>query len=497
VRIEDRVWERWWASFDPPLEPGGELKLDIRIEGRPQWPQFELGHRAPRGSFVSQYRALSRGNKRIENNPLAYSDPDPAISAHQILLGPGKLLPLLRYETWELTPPPSLEGEIGLQVRPETFHPVADLALEINVPADRTLVDSCGNFSREGTLEIDCTTAPGRFWVRGGRLRLVETNGNASLLAFPGHEELAEPHFEALRLVTELADRAWPGLEGVGNIVGFEMPGTRTRVGWASGYSILVYGNMIAIPEWWILSQDTLTVEAIANDMLASRLLERRRLVPRHTSAIEAFVATLMAQRMGVDRPGGATVSGGPWDRLPAATPILKASRTERYVFEQKVPALVIDMASRIGADRLQQAVESFLAKGGDEPGTVEELLAEVAAVADFDILAHYESYFHEMGVPELRFQGLEVSLSPAGGYRVVGRLENRNNGRASCPVVVRSEQQQKEQRVEVEGRSETEFVFELDEAPHTLLLDPEKTCFRWVELASDRVERISLKVGP
>ena len=110
VRVEERIWERFWLRFDPALAPGEEAALRARIAGSPQGPRFELGERRASGSFVTRYEAKNRGNSRIENTPLAFSTANPSVSAEATFLHPGDLLPLLRYETWELTPPPSLQG---------------------------------------------------------------------------------------------------------------------------------------------------------------------------------------------------------------------------------------------------------------------------------------------------------------------------------------------------------------------------------------------------
>lgn len=493
VASEKRAWGRTVTRLRPALPPGETLDLRVSVAGVPKHPEYRLDPRRRRESFVLEYRSSSENGENLRRNPLALSKANPLVSPTEIRLPPGNLLPLLRYETWELTPPPALRGEPGLQVPLESSFPVADLELRLRVPEGQLLADSCGFYSRDGVLESRCRTAPGRYALRGGPLELVQTDGVASLFALPGHTELALKHFEALELVGRLAERAWPAAKGIERLVAIEMPGERGGIHALPSYSNRVYGNLVAIPEWWMMSEDVLTVESIVGRVLARQLLQRRRLDREHELALEFFLSAFMAQRMGLGRPDGATITGRVWDRPNAGTPILSSWSGNRMVFETKLPALVADIEARVGSARLGEAIEAMLASDHPEPATVDELLAEITAVADFDAASHYGFYFREIGFPRLRMRGIEVRSTESGGYRVEGLLINEGQGPASCEIVVRGETHEARQRLEIVGAGEAPISIEIAEEPHTAALDPEKECFRWVDRGSDRVDRIPL----
>ena len=183
-------------------------------------------------------------------------------------------------------------------------------------------------------------------------------------------------------------------------------------------------------------------------------------------------------------------MSGRPWDRPTAAQPLSSG----HLLLAPKAAALVAELVARLGGTDFYTAVDGFLAApAAAGPGSLEQLFEHLEERSPDSLAGFWKQHFEAgAALPELRLQNVEVALAGR-GFRVRGEVRNDGSGEASCPVVVKAEGQTRSTRVKVGPRSTAAFEVTTDRRPTTALLDPEKTCFRWVGPSSPRAERVAL----
>ncbi|MCG8457560.1 MAG: hypothetical protein MI919_14900, partial [Holophagales bacterium] len=404
-----RDWDRLRVKIVPPLPSGERVRARVVLSGEPRMPELVIRSRDRHASFASRYQRAASPDGFLQLGELKYSERGKAVTAGRIALEPHQILPLLRYTAWDLTPPPAIRFDPGLEVPKEHHFPAARISIELRLPPDTFLADSCGNASRNGALEGSCTAAPGRYLLRGGPHRPAASDGRTLMAALPGHGSEAERHFETLSAVTRLSGSAWPGLPSLEKLVILEWPVRYSLFqGLSHGFfarpkALEVLGSLVTISEGRWLDRSMIPPEALAGPLLVGRLLDQRALAVADRPALESLLGGLMTHAMGLDSGRGATISGAPFLRADALVPISHALPSNRMIFEKKLPALAIDLKTRVGADNLRRAIDRFLRSDAEGEGTIAELFAEIEAVSGRDLDTFHQQYWSGHGLPELR----------------------------------------------------------------------------------------------
>ena len=503
VEVERR-WDRMKVLFEPPLPPDQEMRAVFKVSGRPGQMDFDLNGWRTGDSFATRYEAMVTKAYPSERNDLSQSQWEPSFSRSGIDLGPMELMPVLRYGTWELTPKPVYQGDPGYEVPGPSAFPLLDLTLNLRVPKGWFIGDSCGNAVDDtGQLVASCRTSLSRYRIQGGLHRVVQADEQVVAAAFPGHETLMARHIESLQAAIELSGDAWPGSPGIDRLVVIESslsndPFSPSGGGEWRASQFEIEGRLVAFEEGAVVLDRPLQAEQIVGAVMAKELLRRRDLNPSESWTFSRLFSSLMSRRMGAgEARQGATLSGNPNHEHQARYPVLKLEHYVPFVFEQKVPALWTYLESLVGPDHLYEGVEDFLSRESDQPGTLEELFSDIERRSGVSLQAFQGNYLLGHGLPMLRLEDVSSRSQSNGRWRLTGKLRNTATGEVTCPVVAKAEGQVIRQVVTVTSDSATEFSFDFNFPPHTVQLDPEDSCFRWVTRGRMRVERISLLSGP
>ena len=505
-----RAWDRLMLRLDPPLAPGDGVELGWRLSGVPESVHFHFGRGRGDMPFAMMYEGLMNARFPRDLSDLSRSTVRRAISPRRIHLGATDLTPLPRRTSWTLTPPDgggdSVGTIFGREVPPEVGRNRVELELDLDAPPEWFLADTCGHASAvEGgrtRLKGVCQTSLTELLVAGGRLEAARSGDSGStslvtLASLHSHRRQATAQLEALARVASLSHRAWPGMPGLENLVVLEWP-PRANIDLRRGMSLYdrlrsrLIGRLLFLPERLFADDSSLEPENLVAQLLSRDLLERRALAKDQDVLFRHFFRALMVRRMGLDGEGGATVSGKPWLRQALQTPILSAQPEYGYIWKRRLPAVLAQMESRIGGDHFYAGIESFLAAGGETPGTIEELLAELERRSGISLERTYQDHFQGDALPLLRLE--EVRSTRRGdGWLVEGMLRNTGSGEAVCPVIVKTEIAELKLTVTVDTETASSFSVRSDHRPHTVLLDPERTCYRFLLRTSPALERVNL----
>ena len=499
-----QVWDRLRLTVDPPLQPGEDLELRWRIRGFPTHRNFGLRSERHRISFVQNYqRSLSARFPR-ELKDLSRGQIERAIGPRRIDLRPGDLGPVPRYTTWQLTPPKQEPTKFGEEVPPEILHQPAWVDLDLRSPSPWKLADSCGHSSRldggEQLLQGECEMPLSKLMVRGGPMEEVSDPSSAlTLFVLPAHRELGNGLLHSLQAAARLSDRAWPGGEGLQRLVVLEWPPPFSmdltagiRPNWYETVDLHLDGKLLSVPEGKLIDQEPLAGEVLVARSLVQELLQRRDLEPEEIHVFRDLFRGLMVRRMGKSSKG-ATLGGQPWLKNTLSFPILRASIYQKEVFELRLPAVMVEVESRVGSQSLFEGIETFLARESEEPGTVRELFDDLQAASGVSLERMFEDYFLGKALPMLELRAVKSSRLEGGRYRVEGRLQNLGSGESICPVILKTEIGESVQKVTVDTEASTKFEFVTSNRPLRVLLDPRKTCFRFLKKNWEVHERIFL----
>ena len=498
-------WDRLRLRLDPPLAPGQELKLRWRLRGTPVRPAFGLrryeGFRRA-VSFVRGYQEHSTGRFTRDLIDLSRGQMNPVINARRVDLQPGDLTPVPRYSTWKLTPPQSAPTEYGQTVPLETLHFDAEVEIDLTVPGEWFLADVCAHASRtedgRGRLTGRCRVALSQLMVRGGALeRLEEPSSEVALAVLPAHRDRGRNLLRSLATAARLSERAWPGSEGLEGFAVIEWP-PAFHVGLTKGVNprreylgAELNGLLLSIPEGLMISPEPLEGEELVARHLVLVQLRRREYEARQSFLFYHLFRGLMFRRMGLDKDG-ATTSGPPWWKSISARPIMRI--TGRDILKARLSSVMVEVESRVGSQHLYQGIETFLNRKDAPPGSMEELFADLEAASGVSLKRMYEDYFLGNALPELLLEDVGVARMEGGGWRVHGKVRNVGSGEVKCPVVVKAEVGESKLMVTVDTESATSFDVSLRSRPLTVLLDPNKTCYRFVNKNSSMNERVYLQ---
>ncbi len=511
-RVEvTRVWDRLLLRLEPALGAGESLDLELRLAGVPSAIEFDFKRNHP--PFAVRYERLINARFPRQVSDLSTSWRRRAASPRRVLFAASDLAPVPRYTAWTLTRPDESPGdgvegsEYGREVPLETSRIVADLELDLQVPAGWVLADTCGHVSRRARLSGACRASLTELTVAGGRLVRVDAAedgaGEAAdvevvVAALPPHVELAGRKLGSLARVASLTDRAWPGMPGLDGLVALEWPPAfdvdlRSEMSrWGFPVRPRLQGRLLLIPERVLVDDEPFEVEDLVAQLLSRDLLERRRLAEDQETLFRHLFRVLMIRRMGLDGDRGATVSGRPWTRQALKTPILSARPGFGIVWRRRLPAVLVEIEGRIGGDHLYAGIESFLAADDAEPGTIEGLLAALEAQSGVSLERTYQDHFLGQALPMLRLEEVR-SLRAEDGWTVEGKVRNTGTGQSICPVIVKTEVGERTLTVTVDSESASSFATRVDSRPHTVLLDPEYTCYRFLLKTSPALERANL----
>ncbi len=507
-----RAWDRLQLRLDPPLAGGESLDLELDLTGVPGTIDFSYGRRRAWIAFAANHEVMQKARFPREVADLSRSWQRRAASPRRVVLRAMDLGPVPRYTPWTLTRPgestdDSDESVFGRVVPSETARAMVDLELDLAAPPEWFLADTCGQASRidqgRARLQGACHTSLTELRVAGGRLIAIEsggsggTGGNVTFAALPPHREVVERQLGSLARVAALSDRAWPGMPGLNGLAAIEWPAEfhvrlRHQMGAWNDREPELIGRLLLIPERRLLDTEPLTPEGLVAQLLSRDLLERRQLAEDQDVFFRHFFRALMIRRMGLDGDGGATVSGKPWVRTMLQAPILTASPRQGIIWRRRLPAVLAEIESRAGGDTFYAAIESFLAAGGEEPGTLEELLAEIETRSGISLERTYEDHFLGDAQPILELMDVRSQRLDE-GWRVEGKVHNRGTGQAVCPVIVKTEIHELQLTVTVDSESSSPFATRALSRPHTVLLDPNRTCYRWLLKTSAVLERANL----
>ena len=512
-----RSWDRLLVTLDPPLAAGAAVRLEARVAGVPS--HIDFFPRRGDYPFVMRYERLRNARFVNEMSDLSRAPVWRAVSERRVALKITDLGPMPRYTPWTLTLPNSEDddylsdiGLFGRNVPRETRRPAVDLELDLDLPSRWFLADTCGHVSRpdgdRARLRGRCRTALVDFEIRGGPMVVLEEGkgpadagrqapaGNVILAAFPAHREQAESQRRSLALVASLSDRAWPGMKGLEGLVALEWPpppylDLRSRMQSWNRPRVELYGQLLVIPELLLINRRPMKPEDLVAMLLSRDLLARREVVEDQQDLFRNFFAALMLRRMGLVE-SGSTVSGPPWMRQALRIPILQAAPFAGYTWKRRLPAVLVEIESRAGGDHFYAGIESFLSAESDQPGNFRELLAEVESRAGVSLERIYQDHFLGQALPALQLEGVR-SERQDGRWIVHGVLRNIGTGESICPVIVKTEITERVLRVRVDSESQTPFSVRVATRPHTVLLDPERTCYRFRIKNFEPLERINV----
>ena len=324
------------------------------------------------------------------------------------------------------------------------------------------------------------------------------SGAEVTVAVLPEHREQAARKLRSLALVASLSDRAWPGLPGLDGLVALEWPPEfhvdprHDMTRWDELRPEL-QGRLLRIPERMLVDDEPFEAEDLVAGLLSRDLLARRELAADQELLFGYLFRALMIRRMGLDGDRGATISGPPWMRPWLGTPLLTALPGQSYIWSKRLPGVLVEIEGRVGGSNLHAAVESFLAAGGEEPGTIEELLAQVEAKSGVSLERTYQDHFQGRALPILRLENA-CSRRLDDGWLVEGEMRNTGTGQSICPVIVKTEISERVLTVTVDSESATAFSVRTERQPHTMLLDPERTCYRWLLKTSPALERANLQ---
>lgn len=497
-----RHWDRLRLRLEPPLAPGEEIHLRWRIVGKPARPQFGLRKERGAVSFVQGYgvHATSRFSRYLTD--LSRGNMGYAVGPRRVDLQPGDLGPVPRYAPWTLTPPKTAPNEFGQLVPPETIHLETEVELDLVGPQEWLLADSCAHRSvRDGgrsRLSGRCRVALSQWVIRGGSLELLEdTASGVALGMLPAHRDRGSALLRSLTAAAPLSERAWPGSAGLKDLVVLEWPppfDIHLTEGMREASEELD-GQLLSLPEGMVISSSPIEGERLVASALVREQMGRRKLHVDQTHHFRELFRGLMIRRMGLDKDG-ATFTGGPWMETMMRTPILDADFYYRDVLQIRLPSVMVEVESRVGSRRLYEGIERFLDRKEAPPGTMNELFDDLEAVSGVSLERMLEDYFYGNALPLLRLEAVEATRVEGGRWRVVGKVRNTGSGEVMCPVVVKTEVGEAKEVVVVDTKSATAFELSMGSRPLTVLLDPQKTCFRFVHRNAEALERVYLQGG-
>lgn len=498
----ERAWDRLRLDVEPPLAPAETLELRWRLRGTPAEVRFPLWGRGS-DTFHTRFERFRQARFSRELSDLSRSRTHRAVSRRGVELRARDLTPVPRYTPWTLAYVDHGTGPVA-EVPEEIVRPAVDLEVDLGAPASFFLADACGHSSsarrERPRLAGSCRTPLAGYTVCGGPFQVVENEGIV-FAALPPHADLAAQRAESLAAAARISDRAWPGIDGFdGMVVAEWVPlfHDRDNFQWYWGWGeYRLHGKLLLVTEWSLGRGFFVGGENLVADLMTRDLVGRREIEPSQGLFFRKAIEALMLQRMGVSIQKDATLlldEGGL--EMVLKQPLLEAGQYNRTQWLRKLPAVLFDLAGRVGSETLFVAFDEFLSRTPEEPGTVEELFALLERKSAAPLERFYADFIAGGALPRLELAGV-VSRAEGDGFRVAGQVENRGTGEVICPVIVKTEVAVVKTMVEIGSGSAARFEVRTVTAPYAVELDPEGTCYRMVTRARPRAEHVDLSDGP
>lgn len=177
-------------------------------------------------------------------------------------------------------------------------------------------------------------------------------------------------------------------------------------------------------------------------------------------------------------------------ERERLSQPMLGTRRWNYTLWQVKLPALMSHVQRLAGERGFMEGVRSFLAESSS-PGTSAELLRRISERSGADLSGIHETYIAGGAVPLLTLADVRFSRDGR-AWLVSGRLVNEGDGPTTCPIVLKSDVQDESVLVDVGAEASAEFRLRSLYQPRTLLLDPDRRCFRLQpKPKGDNVDRV------
>lgn len=488
-----RRGDRLEVGFAPAVPAGGEATVTLHLDGRPS--DLELVDR--RSSFVTSFRNQLSARFAGEMRDLSLATRRRLASPRRIRLAGADLAPVPRYASWRLTPPSKTLGEPGELVPPESRFPLADVEVDLSVPAGLFVSDTCGHVAApEGRLAGTCRISPAELGLLGGPMRAVDGT-SVTFAVLDGHIEAARLHAPALDQASDLVGRAWPGLDALRGAVVLEWPPEWNRDPWNGMWwwywgdslgSATALGRVFLLDEATLVRRKALEPEGLAAQAVAAALLSRRSLAGREQIAFRRLLSGIALDRLGKGRTGRAVLDAQQAIRVP----VTKAGPYDAGVWRHKLPALVADLQYRAGGRAFTEGLEEFLAARDAGPGTLRELVERIGRRGAVSLDRFYADFVAGGEIPVLTLE--DVTFRSAGRtWEVAGVVRNIGTGESLCPVVLRTDGEAASVQVRVPSNGTAPFRLTTPYPPRTLLLDPDQRAFRMARIGLVRsVERRS-----
>lgn len=532
-----RQWDRLRFDLQPPLAAGESRTLHLRLEGHSEMVDFRL-----RGignmPFNIRYQNFLNATRPQDLSELGHSSRYRKAQARSVYLTGASLLPLPRYTTWQLTPPPTSPGGPGSEVPEEQIFPVATFELDLEVPTRWLLASACGELVPAETqtrtvtrtdarsLRSSCRLPLDRVGVLGGPLVLVtedQPSGDVSssrsgdtasepgkeplrLAILPQHRPQAALHRPALNDARKKLDEAWPGVTSGRGLIFLERPMPASGFsGWWRSYFLpgrerATFGKVVLVSEVELVRTQPLATNALVSELARAQIRHSRTIVGDQELLMAALLDHLVLQRLGELEDPSAVVHAKAWLKDGLRESILDARLPWGTALSSRLPALLHYLQYLVGTPNLYQAVDRFLLQSGESPidqaGSLSELMDLLEEISGVDLQGFRQQLLTGSALPEPVLR--DVRFQRQGNrWLASGRVVNEGDGEVRCPLVLFTDLTPAETVVEVgssgasAGSSNASVSFQLATSypPQALALDPGGKCFRFARDGHTRVE--------
>ncbi len=527
-----RQWDRLRLDLQPPLEAGESRTLRLQLEGYSETVAFRL-----RGvgsmPFNIRYQNFLSGTQPQDLSELGHSSRHRNAQTRSVFLTGASLLPLPRYTTWQLTPPPTSPGGPGNEVPEEQIFPLATFELDLGVPARWLLASACGEVvpaetgARTGdradarALRSSCRLPLDRIGVLGGPLVLVAddqpsrastsltasdtagatTGERLQLAVLPQHRHQAALHRPALDNARKKLDEAWPGVTSGQGLIFLEQPmSARGFSGWWLSFfprqERATFGKVVLVNEAELVRTKALRTSALVSELARAQIRHTRTIASDQEILMAALLDQLVRQRLGELEEPSAVVHAKAWLKDGLRASILDARSPWSSSLSSRLPALLHYLQYLVGTPNLYEAVDRFLVPSEDHPidqaGHLSELMDLLEEISGVDLQDFHQQLLTGSALPEPVLR--DVRFQRQGNrWLASGRVVNEGDGAVRCPLVLFTDLAPAETVIEVGsgGSSGGSVSFQLSTSypPQALALDPGGKCFRFARDGLTRVE--------
>ena len=386
----------------------------------------------------------------------------------------------------------SSPGDPPIHVPDEEIFPFVTIDVDLAVPADMLVADSCGAVSAgQGArrLASRCASRLGRYVVKGGRLvEATEAEGGEGRIAgLPAHGARMAAWATTMAESARQGTEAWPGLR-VPALFGMEWPQaytseTITQPEWPQPAGFESHGRIVLIEEKAVVGRLRVQPISLVQASVAEELLQRRPIAVGDAELLAHLVEAVVASRL---MSPGAVTAVIEMGRQPGevAVSLMDPQAYAWKKWKSRLPAIVVALGAQLGEDRLATAINELLARTG-EPATVRELFDILESDTGVSMSQTYDELIAGKAMPVLALVGVTFEGGRRGGdartpYAVKGFVSNEGDGHSAVTLVLRTELDPVEISVSIGPHERSAFSMQARARPIVLLLDPRKTCFRW-----------------